>query len=70
MTKPHAQRASIATGIPVDEVREWIADGDYESTEDLIEALEHHLMLDAAWEYAESTGESFDHVMGRVLAGF
>lgn len=70
MTTPHAQRAHIATGYPLEEIQWMIALEEYETQEELIEAIQHSQMLDEAWDYAESTGEPFDHVMGKVLAGF
>lgn len=73
MSKPHAQRIAIATGLPVEEVRELIQfqieiGEPWTSTKEAIADIEWDQTLNAAWEYAEDYGLPFDHVMGEVLA--
>ena len=74
MTKPHAQRASITTGMPLEEVQEIIQfaielDESIETQEDLIEIIEHEQFLSHAHSTADSWGIPFDHVAGGMIGG-
>lgn len=68
MTKPHAQRIAIATGLDLAEVHEYLEwDGPFESTQEAISHIEYQETLRSAWDTAESSGIPFDHVMGAIL---
>ena len=69
MTKPHAQRIAIATGLTADEVRSFIDFNQefgevYETTQDVIDAIEWDRKVNDAFE----SDLPFDHAMSEMLA--
>ena len=68
MTKPHAQRIAIATGLTADEVRSFIDFNQefgevYETTQDVIDAIEWDRKVNDAFV----SDLPLDHAMGQLL---